>query len=60
MDGVGTRRQSKTPLYTLFAANAISFVGNNLTNIAIPWFVLVTTGSAAKTASPSSSRLPRS
>ena len=33
----------------LYAANAISFVGNNLTNIAIPWFVLVTTGSAAKT-----------
>ena len=49
MDGIRTRRQGKTPLYTLYAANAISFVGNNLTNIAIPWFVLVTTGSAAKT-----------
>src|SRR6478735_6065502 len=49
MDGVETRRQSSAPLYSLYAANAISFVGNNLTNIAIPWFVLVTTGSAAKT-----------
>jgi MFS family permease len=37
------------PLHMLYAANAISFVGNNLTNLAIPWFVLVTTGSAAKT-----------
>jgi MFS family permease len=45
-----TRRPRTTgPLHTLYAANAISFVGNNLTNIAIPWFVLVTTGSAAKT-----------
>ena len=37
------------PLYALYAANAISLVGNNLTTIAIPWFVLITTGSAAKT-----------
>jgi MFS family permease len=37
------------PLLALYAANAISFVGNNITVIAIPWFVLVTTGSAAKT-----------
>lgn len=37
------------PLYALYAANAISFVGNQLTNLAIPWFVLSTTGSAAKT-----------
>ncbi len=37
------------PLYSLYAANAISMVGNNLTTIAIPWFVLVTTGSAART-----------
>ncbi len=39
----------RLPLYGLFAANLISRVGNNLTNIAIPWFVLATTGSAAKT-----------
>ena len=37
------------PLLALYSANAISFVGNNVATIAIPWFVLVTTGSAAKT-----------
>jgi MFS family permease len=37
------------PLIALLAANAISLVGNTLTWIAIPWFVLETTGSAAKT-----------
>lgn len=37
------------PIYTFFAANAISMIGNNLTMIAVPWFVLETTGSAAKT-----------
>lgn len=41
--------QLRLPLYGLLAANLISRVGNNLTNIAIPWFVLATTGSAAKT-----------
>lgn len=46
MSDSATRR---LPLYGLFAANLISRVGNNLTNIAIPWFVLATTGSAAKT-----------
>ena len=37
------------PLYALFAANAISLVGNVFSLIAIPWFVLQTTGSAAQT-----------
>ena len=37
------------PLYSLFIANAISLVGNVFTLIAIPWFVLQTTGSATKT-----------
>jgi MFS family permease len=37
------------PLYALFAANAISLIGNVLTAIAIPWFVLQTTGSATQT-----------
>jgi MFS family permease len=40
---------SRQPFNSLLAANAISFVGNQLTNIAIPWFVLTTTGSASKT-----------
>jgi MFS family permease len=37
------------PLYSLFVANAISLVGNVFTMIAIPWFVLQTTGSATRT-----------
>lgn len=42
-------KPNRTPLYALFAANAISMAGNVLTTLAIPWFVLQTTGSAAKT-----------
>lgn len=37
-------------LYALLAAHAVSLLGNVVAAIAIPWFVLVTTGSAAKTA----------
>lgn len=37
------------PLAALLAANAVSLVGSQLTVLAIPWFVLQTTGSAAKT-----------
>src|SRR5215211_7617940 len=37
------------PLYSLFIANAISLLGNVFTMIAIPWFVLQTTGSATQT-----------
>jgi MFS family permease len=44
---VVTRRSA--PLYALFAANAISLVGNVFSAIAIPWFVLQTTGSATRT-----------
>ncbi|MFH1185611.1 MAG: MFS transporter [Chloroflexota bacterium] len=39
----------RLPIISLFAANAISMVGNVLAAIAIPWFVLQTTGSAAQT-----------
>ncbi|MBE7470087.1 MAG: MFS transporter [Anaerolineales bacterium] len=42
-------RMKRLPLYTFLAANAISMIGNNLTMVAVPWFVLETTGSAAKT-----------
>ncbi len=42
----GTRR---APFAALLIANAISLVGNQLTVVAVPWFVLQTTGSAAKT-----------
>ncbi|MFN2526504.1 MAG: MFS transporter [Actinomycetota bacterium] len=39
----------RVPLYSLFGANAISMTGNSMAQVAIPWFVLLTTGSAAKT-----------
>ena len=38
----------RTPFYALMAANLISQLGSMLTMIALPWFVLQTTGSAAK------------
>src|SRR5512133_2930169 len=44
-----TKIRNPIPLYSLFTANAISLVGNVFTLIAIPWFVLQTTGSATKT-----------
>lgn len=42
-------RPARLPLVALLAANAISLVGTALTALAIPWFVLQTTGSAART-----------
>jgi MFS family permease len=39
----------RIPLYSLLGGNAISQVGNSITILAGPWFVLQTTGSAAKT-----------
>src|SRR5262245_35966686 len=41
--------QKRLPIVALLTANAISMVGNNLGIVAIPWFVLETTGSAART-----------
>ncbi len=43
-------RRNRLPLIGLLCADAISDVGNLLTMIALPWFVLETTGSATKTA----------
>jgi MFS family permease len=37
------------PLNALLAANTISQIGNEFSTLAIPWFVLVTTGSASQT-----------
>lgn len=45
----GNTSRKRLPLAALYAANGISVLGNTLTFIAIPWFVLQTTGSAAKT-----------
>lgn len=44
-----SKTRNRLPLVALFTANAISMVGNVLTAIAIPWFVLQTTGSATQT-----------
>lgn len=42
-------RRDRLAVPALIAAQIISSTGNSLTAIAIPWFVLVTTGSAART-----------
>lgn len=42
-------QKNSLPIYSLFTANGISLVGNVLSAIAIPWFVLQTTGSATQT-----------
>ena len=39
----------RVPLYAIFVADSISLVGNVVAQLAIPWFVLVTTGSATLT-----------
>lgn len=39
---------SRVPLYGLVVANAVSLLGNTIAAVAIPWFILVTTGSAAR------------
>jgi MFS family permease len=41
--------KNSLPIISLLTANAISLVGNVLSAIAIPWFVLQTTGSATQT-----------
>ena len=42
-------KKNSKPIWVLFTANAISLVGNVLSAVAIPWFVLQTTGSATQT-----------
>src|SRR5512146_1870043 len=49
MESTIPAKLNRVPLYSLFVANAISLVGNVFTMIAIPWFVLQTTGSATQT-----------
>jgi predicted MFS family arabinose efflux permease len=39
----------RAPLYALYAAETISLAGNAVAQLAIPWYVLVTTGSATLT-----------
>jgi hypothetical protein len=38
----------RVPIFSLFGAEVISSVGNNITTLAVPWFVLVTTGSLVR------------
>lgn len=42
-------RRHRTPLVVLLAASVVSTLGNVMAMIAIPWFVLATTGSPART-----------
>lgn len=39
---------NRAPIFALLTANIVSLVGNSLTAVALPWFVLQTTGSAAQ------------
>jgi MFS family permease len=39
----------RVPIFALLGANAMSWVGNIMSSVAVPWFVLETTGSAART-----------
>ena len=41
-------KMQKTPIAALVAAEIVSILGSRMTYLALPWFVLVTTGSAAK------------
>jgi MFS family permease len=45
----GEHPPTRLPLLALLAANAVSLIGSMLTVVALPWFVLQTTGSPAKT-----------
>lgn len=44
-----SRRTARTPFAALLAADAISLNGNALAQLALPWFVLETTGSVVQT-----------
>ena len=48
-DTAGSPPRRRAPLVALLAANAVSMSGNVAALVAIPWFVLQTTGSAART-----------
>ena len=45
----GATTRNRIPIVALLAANTVSEIGSTLTLIALPWFVLQTTGSAART-----------
>lgn len=41
--------RSRLPVYALLVTSTVSIFGNTLTALAVPWFVLETTGSASRT-----------
>ena len=43
-----TARPDQVPIAALLGATAVSLVGSALTAVALPWFVLRTTGSATR------------
>jgi len=45
----GSSRADRTGILAMWSANGISTLGGQMTNVAIPWFILETTGSAART-----------
>ncbi|MGY1700212.1 MFS transporter [Geodermatophilus sp. SYSU D00766] len=45
----GLGRADRTGILAMWSANGISTLGGQMTNVAIPWFILETTGSAART-----------
>src|SRR5262245_13257552 len=45
----GAIRPQRTPLIAYYGATGISLIGGRLTTVAMPWFVLQTTGSAVRT-----------
>jgi MFS family permease len=49
MTTTDTPVRSRRPLFAFLAANVVSITGTRISAIAIPWFVLTTTGSPMKT-----------
>lgn len=46
---VNNATRQRTPLFALYTSNAVSLIGDALMFLAIPWFVLQTTGSVTQT-----------
>lgn len=49
LEGNIASKRTRVPLFALLAANGISMTGNVMAMLAVPWFVLQTTGSASLT-----------
>lgn len=47
--GAGSRRRSLRPLTGVLTAMAVALTGTRISAVALPWFVLVTTGSVTQT-----------